>query len=470
MRVSIKANCQYRLWLGFYALAMLTPCQAQIATLPAPAHTNTLGTILTMHEAVLLTLRNSPNIFSAQLDRVTEKFSLILARSGYMPQFSVGGQLTANSGSNATASIIPAASIAQSPIGVTGSLGYDPNAGSMNLTLNKQLWAGNSYTANMNPLWTAQENAIIHEMNYRDSIVSAIHTTTQAYRTLASSELALTNDKAVLNTNFEQLKDAQLKLKLGRGTQFDVNQSQLDVATNKSTLITDEQAIQLNQVNLNEALGLDPEIKIHITTTIPFPKIHLGSLQKAIDAALTTSTAYRQAQITLEQAKRQLIIDKNAGKPSLAYQLTTNLGGSTQTPNVTNSITWGIPFNNVQNKYNILSDRIAIIKDQQALESARNTIISTVTLDYNNLKQAVTSWNLAQLRLSLNEETVKQQTAQYEAGQLDLYSLSTAKQNLTATRNNLQSTKNNLWTDLESFRTDTGVVLSSWGISLESVQ
>jgi outer membrane protein TolC len=459
-----------RLGLGFGTLIIsaLIPCQAQTVILPEPAITHTMGSILTMHDAVLLTLRNSPNIISAELDRVTQKYSLILARSAYLPQFSLGGVLTANSGSSATASINPAASINQSPIGVTGSLAYNPNAGSMNLTLNKQLWAGNSYTAYMNPLWSAQENAIINRMAYRDSIVTAIHTTTQAYRTLASSLLTLTNDKAVLHSDLEQLSDAKLKLKLGRGTQFDVNQSKLDVASDKSTLITDQQAIEENMAQLSEALGLDPEVKIHITTDIPFPIIHLGTLQDAVREALTTSTAYKQAQITSEQAKRQLIIDKNAAKPSLAYQLTDTIGGNTPGPHLTNAITWGIPINNVQNKYNILSDRINIIKDQQTLESTRNTIVSTVTQDYNNLKQAVASWDLAQARLALNIETVKQQTAQYEAGQLDLYSLSTAKQSLTATRNNLQTTKNSLWSDLESFRTDTGSVLSSFGISLES--
>jgi outer membrane protein TolC len=452
-------------------ISCFSPCYANTASLPAPAVTHTLGAILTMHEAVLLTLRNSPNIISAELDRVTQKFSLILARDAYLPQLTLGGQLSANSGSSATTSINPIlASINQSPIGVTGSVGYNPSAGSMNLTLNKQLWAGNSYTANMNPLWTAEENAMINRLAYRDSIVAAIHTTTQAYRTLASSLLTLTSDRAVLHSDLEQLSDAKLKLKLGRGTQFDVNQSKLDVASDKSILISDQQAIDANQVNLNEALGLDPNVNIHISTDIPFPLMHLGSLSDAVHAALATSTAYRQAQITLEQAKRQLIIDKNAGKPSIAYQVTGILGGNTPGPHLANTITWGIPINNVQNKYNILSDRIGIIKDEQALVSTRNTLISTVTLDYHNLKEAVVSWNLAQLRLSLNEETVKQQTAQYEAGQLNLYSLSTAKQTLTTTRNNLQTTKNSLWSDLESFRTDTGVVLSSWGIALDDDQ
>ena len=47
---------------------------------------------------------------------------------------------------------------------------------------------------------------------------------------------------------------------------------------------------------------------------------------------------------------------------------------------------------------------------------------------------------------------MKQQTAQYQAGQLSLFDLSTTKQNLTQARNDTQS-KNNLWNTLESFRT-----------------
>lgn len=454
-----------RLGQSALALAMLLPCFSQALTLPAPAVTHTIGATMTMHEAVLLALRNNPDIISAELDRVTDKYALILARHAYMPQFTLGGKFTANPGTAATGSVDPLkVAVDHSALGVTGSLDYDPSNGTMNVDLKKELWAGNSYIANMDSLWTAQETAEIAELTYRDSIVTTIHKTTQAFRALAASKLTLANDQFTLQTDLEQLKDAKLKLKLGRGTQFDVNQSKLDVATDKSTIITDKQNIQSNRVALNEVLGLDPEVQIHIANDIPLPHIVLGKLSDAKTKALAVSTAYKQAQITLKQAQRKLAIDKNAGKPTLSYEMTGTLGGNQN--NVTNAITWGIPIDNVQNKYDVIADRIAIIKDKQALTTTRNSIISSVTLDYNTLKQTVSSWLLANQKLTLNEETVKQQTAQYQAGQLGLYDLSTAKQGLTTTRNNLQTTKDSLWDALEAYRTDTGTVLSSWGVSL----
>lgn len=436
-------------------------------TLPAPAMTHTIGTMMTMQEAVLLALRNNPNIISSELDRVTQKYALVVAKNAYQPQFTLGGQFTADSGSKATATVSPiAASINQSALGVTGSVNYDPSNGTMNLDLKKQLWAGNSYTANMDPLWTAEEQYALNKLSYQDSIVSIIHQTTDAYRQLVSSKLTLEIDKLSLNSYLEQLKDAKLKLKLGRGTQYDVNQSKLDIAQSKSTIVTDEQNIETDRNNLNEILGLEPNVAIKINDNIPLPPIHLGSLAEAENKALARSTNYYQAKITLKEDKRQLIIAKNANKPTLTYETTGTLGGNTPGPHLTNTLTWGIPIDNVQNKMAILQARVAVIKAQQNLNTVRNQVISQTRLDYNALKNAIVSWHLANQTVALNEETIKQQTALYQAGRLNLFDLSNAKQSLTSNKNNLLSAKDSLWSDLEAFRTDTGTVLSSWGISL----
>lgn|GEM_PF-6019660 len=463
-------SCLKRLSLSALALAVAAPTLSQPISLPAPKSTHTIGTTMTMRDAVFLALRNNPDLISAELDRVTDKYALILARNQYMPHFTLGGIFTANSGTHATSTVSPiSASIDQSPLGVTGSLSYDPTSGSMNLDVKKELWAGNSYVANMDPLWTAQENEIIAQMTYKDNIVDIIHKTTQAYRELALSKLSLVIERASLDSYLEQLKDAKLKLKLGRGTQFDVNQSKLNIATSKSNVVTDQQQIQTDRASLSEILGLDPAVKIHISDNIPLPHVHMVSLTKAIKMALTRSTAYRQAQITLKQAKRQLVINRNAAKPQLSYEATGTLGGNTPGPHVTNTITWGIPIDNVQNKYNIIAARITVIKDQQALTTVRNSVVSQTTLNYNALQKAQVSWGLANQTLALNEETVKQQTAQFQAGKINLFQLSTAKQTLTQTRNDLLTSKNSLWDDLEAFQTNIGTVLSSWNISLKPI-
>ena len=81
---------------------------------------------MTMKDAVLLTLRNSPNVISAELDRVNDKYALILAKYAYMPHLTLGGQFTANTGTSAKAAVSPiGASVKNSPIGVTGGISYD---------------------------------------------------------------------------------------------------------------------------------------------------------------------------------------------------------------------------------------------------------------------------------------------------------------------------------------------------------
>ena len=134
-----------------------------------------------------------------------------------------------------------------------------------------------------------------------------------------------------------------------------------------------------DRVALNEALGLEPNINITISNDIPLPTIRIGTLQQAIQAALTTSTSYHTAQTTLKQDKRALAIQKNANKPSLTFSSNTTLGGS-GSHGVQNTLAWSIPIDNVPGKIDVISDRIKILKDKQALTTTRNSVISAVTL------------------------------------------------------------------------------------------
>ena len=91
------------------------------------------------------------------------------------------------------------------------------STGATSINVKKDLWAGNSYAANMNSWWSAEEAAETAKLTYRDHIVPAIHATTQAYRGLVTAKLTLKR-QSKLDNDIEQLKDAKLKLKLGRGT------------------------------------------------------------------------------------------------------------------------------------------------------------------------------------------------------------------------------------------------------------
>jgi outer membrane protein TolC len=438
-----------------------------LLALPSPHATHTIGSVMTIHEAVLLALRNSPDIQSAELARVTDKYALIVAKHSYLPQFTFGGSVSADVDSVATSTVSPIkASITNSPLGITGNLNYDPVKGTMGLTVDKKLLAGGSYITNMDSLWTAEETEKENRLAYRDAVVTVIHNTTQAYRTVVTDKLTLAADQSDLDSDLEQLKDAKLKLSLGRGTENDVNQSQLDIAQAKSTIITDKQTLLSDRAAFNTVLGLDQNIAIHISNISPIPHIHMGSLHDAVQAAFRTSTDYQKAKILVTQDKRALEIAKNAALPSLDYEGVGSLGGRPGESSFKNTLTWGIPIDDVGAKAKIVNARIALINAQQDLINARNTLISTMTLDYNALKNSINSLKLANMSLGLNETTVKQQEAQYQAGQLDLYTLSTAKQGLTKTRNDLQGTKDALWSDLETFRKDTGTVLSSWHITL----
>jgi outer membrane protein TolC len=336
----------------------------------------------------------------------------------------------------------------------------------MSINLQKELLAGGSTVGNMNKWWTAEEAEKEAKLTYRDAVVTQIHTTTQAYRGLVSDKLTLNNDASTLASDNLQLKNAKLELKLGRGTQYAVNQSALDVSEAESTLVTDKQTIASARVTLNEALGLDPAVVLHVANHITEPTIHLIPLEKAEQRALKTSAAYQTAEIAVTQAKRALAIARNANLPSLTFGTTASVGGSHQPSDVQSSLKWGIPIDNIPGKVDVIKARITVINAQQSLTTARNKVLSDTTLDYNSLTSAIRTLKLSQQTYALNKETVAQQYAEYKAGDLDLFTYSTAKQALTTTRNDLQSSQNSLWSNVETYRTDIGTVLTTWGIVL----
>src|SRR3990167_2808769 len=73
---------------------------AGVVELPLPRALPHRVMHLTLKEAILLSLRNNPSIQSADLGRVIDKFSLLVAHNAYEPQFTLGGQGSFANGSN----------------------------------------------------------------------------------------------------------------------------------------------------------------------------------------------------------------------------------------------------------------------------------------------------------------------------------------------------------------------------------
>ena len=139
------------------------------------------------------------------------------------------------------------------------------------------------------------------------------------YNVLLQDEIVKVNEKAV-NTAADHLGNAELRLKQGLNTRFDVTRSKVDLANRKADLITAQTNYEKACQSFNQLLNMDPQNKIHLNGTLSYSEYN------PIKEALWKVTRENRSQIL----SKLILIKQNEFLMNLrksAYYPTVYLGG-----------------------------------------------------------------------------------------------------------------------------------------------
>lgn len=454
--------------------------------LPVPTRTVLTQKILTLNDAVLLAIRNNPDIRSKRLQRVIDKYALDVARWNFHPQYKLTGTATYKYKARPTYTSNPEISL-NTPAGTTltttleNQLYTDTAKPTINLKATQPLLRGFGTTIATATLNDALDQEIINQWALKTTLMDTIVSVVKAYHLLVKDYSNLITQKQALARSENDLKNAELKVKHGKLAPKELVQQKSQAASQKVAVITAQNTIDTDLQALLTLLGLNPKANISINKSISIRNLKVPNQEKSIKLALANNVDYQSSIISLKKTKRALLVAKDNqrwkldlsvegkvfGKASPIQVQTGEAPPYTQTdqyPTVTLDL--DIPVHDLSLKKTLEDATIGLQQAKIDLAEKKRQLVSDVIKAIQDIisqqqqikeaKQAVyfaqDSLDTAQIKLNYGKTTV------FEVTQL--------QDTLTTDQLNLTTEQIGYLDTLADFEKTLGVTLDKWGITV----
>ncbi|MDF1655642.1 MAG: TolC family protein [Coxiellaceae bacterium] len=469
-----KLICIFALLLGFWAGALADDWFSnELALLPVPHRTMTQNQKMSMREAIMLALRNNPDVETAELARVSDKFSLMLAYNTFFPKYTLKSSFGTAPGETPSYSTSATMNI-KSPIGTTVDTGftrtYDGGPSKYTVNIRQPLLRGFGFLYNTIGLQNSKDDELKRQLDYKNNIITVTNTVIKNYRALVEDYNNLAIQKQTLKTNRLQYKQNLIRVKSGTMSESDLIQAKATLATFELSLVQTENSLQQDEKTLLTDLGLAPDVKFRIDQNIKLPPNYkVPHLNTTIAMAFAGNIDYLKRLIDLRVALRDL----KKAKMDLWWQLDfhannawgyNGAGPAEKTPEV--GLDLDIPINPLDREGTVLSDRINIINQQNNLAQAKRTLISNVTQALQNISSQLEQVKISVEQVALQQRTVHDTELKVKYGKSAMFELTTQQNTLLTNQTSLVSARVTLLNLITDLHTTLATTLDDWGIKL----
>ena len=283
---------------------------------------------ISLSDAVLLSLRYSPFVKSAEMQRVIDKFDLSVARNQFEFQYALTGF------ANQTNTVADGG-----PLNILGTYNAQP-------TITKESVFGTQYSLTMsnlvthnkipgfqstfyNPAVTFQmlqpilrgsgreivqanlSRAINIELGteiaYKAAMMDKITQVVEDYRNVVVAINSLEIARTALEASRVTVKENAARIRLGFMAPSENIQALSFAASQELQVTTAEYTVTLTKANLLRDMGLDPSSKIHVDTKIAMKEVPYPKGEEAKAVLFTQNTTYAQALYVLKNSKINLL-------------------------------------------------------------------------------------------------------------------------------------------------------------------
>ena len=482
-----------RLSAGLAAWWYVAGLAAAVAApaLPVPKHTRPLADrSISLAQAILLGMRTNPDVINARLDRVVQKFSLLVAQNAYQPQYQFTASLekdNAFSGQASTNTTVSPGITYANTIGtqfafqVDGSYtspvsGRTTRQSTSTVSVTQPLMRGAGKVA-ANPLLDAQAQEKLNQLLYRNTIMNQITSIISRYHSLVKSYHSVTINRMALADSKEQLNHFRLRVKVGQAAGSELLTQQSQVATQRLTLASSENQLEQAKQSLLGLLGLNPNMDFIPEFNIYRAQIThaLPAKAEAIKVALRNSTDYQTALTNLGVARRALQTAKDNTRWQLNAKAQTQIvhGGSGQqtssaTGDKTLALNLSIPIEDMTLKNDLLDAQVALESKRLAVKTTRQAVESLVINQLRDLKSQAEQVKMATQAVTLAKKTLSQSRLKLAYGRASAFEVASLREELTIKQLAEVNAKITYVDTYANFHQTIGLTLYDWNIQLKN--
>lgn len=444
---------------------------------------------LSLEEAILLSVRQNPNMQTIRLSHVISKFSLWVQQWEFYPHYSfttsVGAKrdhLNHHSRNGFNFDAKPSISLL-TPIGTQLTLSatnaksrhYTPG---LSLTVVQPLLRGFGKAVVEAALHDAKDSELISRLRIEDTLRQTVTTVINAYLDVMMANETINIDKKALSRAENSVKQTQLFIKAGHKAGNDLVTVQANVATARTQLENDKNNLEQAKYALLTAIGLDPNTpvvfsKLDIDALIN--KYRLPALQEAKRLILQNDIQYQIDQITLHGSNSRALL-KAVDNTRWKLNLTASAGrgggrgfhnlwyGLNHSKGV--ALELDIPIDNQAAKQGVVNAKIALKQAEIALLKEKWDKETGVINGWNSVVSAKRALGFAEDAEKLQERTYQLSFQKYLHGLIDSLELQSAQVQLIAAQQTLLSARVNYLKALVSLDRLIGRTLITWNVQV----
>ncbi len=459
----------------------------------------TIPRTLSLNDAILLAVRESPGVQLQQLADIQKKYALELEQWNFKPHYEIKANKTTSQSYSATQSGM----VTQNSSGITPEVSLNTPFGT-----NISVAANNDINKNYHPylsisvtqplirgfgrpiveaaLQSAMEDVRISQLENEETLRTTVTTVIDNYLDVVSAEKTLEIDKNDLERSQKSVGQTKLFIKAGRKPGVELVTVQAAVANAQAKIESDHNGLAQAHAKLLQAIGLDPNANV-IFTDISVPnlikKYSIPSLVDTKKLVISHDVSYQRELITYEGSlKRGLAKAEN----NMLWKL--DLTASAATGSDSNNSGQNAGLNSIVNGVN-RTDSVALnltipIDDQSAkiaLENAKIALheaaIGLKQDKWNRETAAIDSWNNVfsaerSLKLSEHAESLQKQVytiseQKYSYGLIDSIELQSTRQSYVLTQQQFLTQQITYLRALVTLDRMIGRTLQTWNIQVE---
>ena len=451
---------------------------------------------LTLEEAILLSVRQNPNIESTKLSYTLQKFNAWVQTWEFYPHY----QLEANAfaGNDRVNNywsrsrhfdIRPGVSL-NTPIGTQLMLGetnmkskyYNPG---LSFEVKQPLMRGFGKTIVLAALNDARDSELLGRLNVEGVIRSTITNVINAYLDVMTAAQIVNIDQAALTRGEASVAQTKYFIRAGRKAGNELVTVAADVASAKAQLENDKHQLAQSQYALLTEIGIDPNTPVHFSNLQIdqlIKKYHLPKLHETKRLVLTNDIQYQTDQIILHgQLTRGLLIAKDNTRSRL--NLTGKIGTGNSVGDGKNSgfnsllngvnqsnyveLSLQVPIDNQLEKQAVLNAKIALKKAIIALRQEKWQKETSAINAWYLVSSAATSLRFAVTAASLQKQTYQIGYQKYLHGLIDSLQLQSAQLALIRSQQLLLEARINYIKALVNLDLLIGHTLKTWQIRIK---
>lgn len=446
---------------------------------------------LGLREVIFLAVRNNPNIRSAEIDRMLQRFELDRAFREFTWRPSLSGNASYNKTSpgadwSKTYGLDTSASLkthigTDINVGVTNNFtdngttkAYDPE---LSLSITQPLLKGIGPSVTDASLENTIDQEKINKLSLKQSVISEVTTVINNYFDLEAAIMTEKNNLQNLKRVQETLRQTAINIKAGRNPPADLINAQSNVAQAKVTLAESIASVETQRKTLLQSIGFEDLGRIKISFDDgSLMGYDIPDSKKAESLVLNSNVSYQQSVLTVKQDKRKLLLARDALRWQLDAKYTTGLSKRAEMASLGTSggfdpshqftFTLTVPLDDLDLKEALVTAEMNARNNLVSMQTARFNSLTNVDTTLRNLKTERERLNLTEDLVNQKKRNLDVVTKQRQFGTASAYDVSNAQQELQDAENSLVSSRTSYIKSVVGLQQTLGTTLEYWGIHL----